>query len=592
MSELSARRLFVGGARADGELHYLLVLSDSDTEMFTRLKSPFSINAPRPAHEAKVHRKEGDEHLQCDRLEAATECYRRAVAIDPDYVEACIGLGFALSEQQQYDEAERHLRHALSLDSRNADVHYLLGTIVNRRNDPAGSVGHFARALEFNPNFVFAYRDLFTALFHSREYEKAKEVLHKAIAACPQSAEFQFHLGNLLRQEGDYDGAISCYENALAIQPTSAESLKHLADVHLKRGQLDQAIAGYQKALWFDPKYVEAHCALGRAMQSSGKSNQAIECYERAVALDPKSAAAQVGLGNAMERLGRLEEAIACYRRAVALEPEMVAALQHLGNAMLARGDNQDAVALYQDVVRLDPGNPARHMMAALSGHKTDRAPRDYVEKLFDEYAQTFDLHLVDVLHYRDHEKLAECLRSHAPSNDTKWDILDLGCGTGLSGAAIASHARQLVGVDLSAKMLEKARERKLYHRMVQQDLLTMMQGEPQSSYDVVMAADVFIYLGKLDELVDEARRLLRPGGLFAFSVESQEALDGGTVAPTEVRDYRLNVTGRYAHSIAYLARMAARAGFAVLSTTDTQSRVDRGKPVQGYLSLWRRLPT
>jgi len=98
------------------------------------------------------------------------------------------------------------------------------------------------------------------------------------------------------------------------------------------------------------------------------------------------------------------------------------------------------------------------------------------------------------------------------------------------------------------------------------------------------------VYLGKLDELVSQAQRVLRPGGLFAFSVESLEALTARG-SPTDSRDYQLNATGRYAHSVAYLARMASDSGFEILSTTDTQSRLDKGNPVQGYLALWRRPP-
>ena len=210
---------------------------------------------------------------------------------------------------------------------------------------------------------------------------------------------------------------------------------------------------------------------------------------------------------------------------------------------------------------------------------------------MFDEYAHKFDSHLVKVLSYSVPEKLADLLRPYSDPDREKWIILDLGCGTGLSGAAIAPFARQLVGVDLSAKMLEKARERSLYSRLERLDLLTMMQGEAASSYDVVFAADVFVYLGKLDELVNQAQRLLRPGGLFAFSVESLEALTDNASTLSGQRDYQLNITGRYAHSVAYLARMAAHYGFDVLSTTDTQSRLDKGKPVQGYLALWRCPP-
>ena len=319
--------------------------------------------------------------------------------------------------------------------------------------------------------------------------------------------------------------------------------------------------------------------------------DQAVACYQRAIALKPENADAQISLGNVSESLGRLDEAIACYRRAVALEPELAAAHQYLGNALLARGATQEAVACYEQVVRLDPENPVQHLILALSGRDSERAPSDYVEKLFDEYAQKFDSHLVTGLNYSVPEKLADLLRPHFETGGAKWIILDLGCGTGLSGAALAPYSRQLVGVDLSAKMLEKARERNLYDRLERLDLLTMMRGEAAAGYDVVSAADVFVYLGKLDELVQQAQRLLRPGGLFAFSVESLEALTDGAAARSDRRDYQLNVTGRYAHSIAYLARMAAHNGFDVLSTTDTQTRLDKGKPVQGYLALWQRPP-
>ena len=554
--------------------------------MLSRLKSLFSTNTTRGGHESIAHKKQGDEHLKLDRLDDAAACYRRAISMNPDYVDACVGLGFALSEQKQYGEAEHYLRHALSIDPGIADAHYVLGTISKNQNDHVGSIDHFERALDVKADFEFAYRDLFAALLQSGQSQKAKDLLDRAISAYPESAEFRFHLGNLLSHEGNLDGALACYQKALSIQPGSAELHKNLADVLRKRGELDQAVASYQKAIWFEPNFVDAHVDLGSVMQAQGKLDKAVACYECAVALKPEYSPAQISLGNVLQTQGRIDEAVVCFRRAVALEPESAAAHQYLGNALLERGATEDAIACYEQVVMLDPENPVKHLIAALSGCDSERAPSEYVEQLFDQYAERFDSHLVGVLSYSVPEKLAGLLRPYSDPIGEKWVILDLGCGTGLSGAAIASCSRKLVGVDLSAKMLEKARDRNLYHRLERLDLLTMMQGEAASSYDVVFAADVFVYLGKLDELVNHARRLLRPGGLFAFSVESLEALlDDAAAAP----DYQLNVTGRYAHSIAYLARMAEHNGFDVLSATGTQSRLDKGKPVQGYLALWRR---
>jgi predicted TPR repeat methyltransferase len=227
------------------------------------------------------------------------------------------------------------------------------------------------------------------------------------------------------------------------------------------------------------------------------------------------------------------------------------------------------------------------HLVAALSGTSTERAPDGYVEKLFDDYAERFDSDLVQGLRYDVPRRLAEAVREVAGAAARDWDVLDLGCGTGLAAAAIAPCARSIVGVDLSANMLERAKARNLYRRLERADLLEMVRAEEAASYDLVLAADVFVYLGRLDELAGEVRRLLRPRGLFGFSVEAQD--EGPTPERVQdgVQDYRLGLSGRYAHSRAYLDRLASGNHFDVHRLTPITVRMDAGKPVPGYLALW-----
>jgi len=524
--------------------------------MLAKLKSLLS-GASTPVDDSSAHKKQGDKHLQLDQLGAAEAAYRRALSLNPNYVDACVGLGFSLAGRKEYGEAERWLRHALSLAPETADAHYILGTIAKDLSDHVESIDHFSRAIDAKADFEFAYRDLVAALLQSEQLPKAREVLIQAVNNCPKSAEFQFQLGNVFSGEGDYDNALACYQKGLSIQPDSADLHKGLGDTLAKRAQFGQAVNSYRKALWFAPKFVNAHLALGAVLRSQGQ----------------------------------LDEAIACYREATTLEPENASTHQSLGNALLERGETKNAIACYERVVNLDPENPVRHLISALSGQDSERAPSAYVEQLFDQYAQKFDSHLVGVLAYSVPEKLVELLRPYAASQGERWVVLDLGCGTGLSGLAIAPYTKKLVGVDISSNMLEKARERNLYDRLEHLELLAMMQQEKDSAYDLVFAADVFVYLGRLDDLIEQAKRLLRPGGLFAFSVESLEALEASAAASAERREYQLNITGRYAHSSAYLARMAGNNGFEVLNTRTIESRLDQGKPVQGYAVLWRRSP-
>ncbi len=524
--------------------------------MLAKLKKLIAPGSPKAAPEV-ICKKQGDKHLNLNELDKAVACYREAVAINPGFVEAYVGLGFALAGRQHDEQASTALNRALSIDPANADAHYMLGTLSKAGNNRDGAIRHFTKALELKPDFEFAYRDFFDFLLQSGQIEEAKSLIKKGILVFPESAEFHFLLGNLLFNQQDFEGAISCHARAAALEPTAAIS----------------------------------HKILGDAYRNLGHHQKAAGCYESAILLAPDDAQAHASLGDTLDMLGKSGQSIACYRRAIALAPDHATAHRLLGNALLDTGDRQGALASYRKVVELQPDSPVVHLVAALSGESPESAPRGYVEQLFDEYAQHFDSHLVQTLHYDVPEKLAGMVREFSVPPAGKWSVLDLGCGTGLSGLSMASHASELVGVDLSDKMLARARARNIYSRLEHGDLLSMMQNEAPASYDILISADVFIYVGKLDELFGQARRLLRPGGLFAFSVESLDAVTDGGSASVAAPGYQLNPTGRYAHSAAYLLRMASHHGFAILTDMNIQCRLEQGKEVRGRLMLWRRLP-
>ena len=170
------------------------------------------------------------------------------------------------------------------------------------------------------------------------------------------------------------------------------------------------------------------------------------------------------------------------------------------------------------------------------------------MEQLFDDFAENFDTHLIKDLRYKT-PTFVGSRPGNRPAGAASLGRAGLGCGTGLAGAAIAPYARQLVGVDLSSKMLAKAAARDVYQRLENLELLAAMQQERDATYDLVLAADVFVYIGKLDDIVAEAKRVLRPGGLMGFSTEDVVAAGGG-----ELPDYQLKHTVRYRASTGVLA--------------------------------------
>jgi predicted TPR repeat methyltransferase len=155
-------------------------------------------------------------------------------------------------------------------------------------------------------------------------------------------------------------------------------------------------------------------------------------------------------------------------------------------------------------------------------------------------------------------------------------DILDLGCGTGLMGEALRPLKRTLIGVDLSAEMLEKARARGIYDRLSRGDLIELLE-QQEPAFDLVVAADVFNYLGDLSRVFAGVQTALRTGGLFCFSVEAAEQ-----------GDFALRPTSRYVHSADYLRRLAERHQFIVEAIEPQVLRRDLGADVAGHLVVMR----
>jgi predicted TPR repeat methyltransferase len=198
--------------------------------------------------------------------------------------------------------------------------------------------------------------------------------------------------------------------------------------------------------------------------------------------------------------------------------------------------------------------------------------PRVYVEALFDDYADDFQTHLVQHLKYKAHETLLAPLCTGGQRYPL---VLDLGCGTGLCGQRIRDHADAVDGVDLAQAMVERSRASGAYRRVEQGDLLGFLQAQTEPA-DLVIAADVFIYVGALDAVFAAVRQRLRPGGCFAFSVE----------LASEGQEPQLRPSLRYAHSLPYVERLAKAHGFQVRQTWQAPLREDQQKPVMGLYVL------
>lgn len=274
------------------------------------------------------------------------------------------------------------------------------------------------------------------------------------------------------------------------------------------------------------------------------------------------------------------DPAIQAFQKALDLSPGNVRALYGLGASYAEKGLNELAIQSFKQYLEIVPDNKQiKFHLARLTGGSPPAPPAEYVSQLFDQYAEHFDLHLVTQLSYKAPELIYAAVAEVLGSFSVKLDILDLGCGTGLCALLFKEHSSKFSGVDLSEKMVKVAKRRNLYDRLVVGDLAVSLEGLDEV-HDLILAADVFVYVGELKKVFKLCSIALKKSGLFAFTVEA---------AKDEAADYVLQSTGRYAHSIHYLNELAQSSGLEVKIMRDAVLRIDRGGPINGYTVVLRR---
>jgi predicted TPR repeat methyltransferase len=282
---------------------------------------------------------------------------------------------------------------------------------------------------------------------------------------------------------------------------------------------------------------------------------------------------------SALERVARgdLAGAAAALARTVELAPTFATAWFALGAIRDNLGDHAGAISAWQRARDADPHDyhGARLQLARLGvGESTPAMTTAYVQRLFDQHAPSFDEKLTG-LGYRAPALLLEAVREVAPTPLRFGSMLDLGCGTGLGGAAFRPYVDWLTGVDVSPDMIAKARGKGLYDRLATAELRQHLAAEAGGLYHLVSAADVFVYVNDLAPVAAAVARVLAPSGLFAFTVESH-AGDGVVLQPTL----------RYAHGAAHVRGALANAGLDLLLLRPAATHIEQGTPVAGLVAV------
>lgn len=475
-----------------------------------------------------------------------------------------------LHASKQYEAAQAAYREALRRDPRNAELLHLLGALLVE----AGATQPLQA--------------------------EGVALLRSAVNACPRSPRYRLSLGVGLQRLGRWQEAEQAFEHAVAKDPSNVKALMSWAAALKKVGRPQRAAEVYQAVTQQQPDHPSAHLKRASLLRQSRQHAAAAESFRHHLRVQPGDSQARFWLA--------------------------------------ALGGGADGL-----------GGPPPATPAAI------------VTALFDSYAEHFDEHLVGQLKYRTPQLLLGAIlaaagpdqathctgtRSGAGGSAPHFQrCVDLGCGTGLMGDLVRPLVAPggLEGVDLSAGMVAKASQRGCYDHLAVGELLAYLdpsaspapsanaapcpsrttynllpaqpaptacsnrptegQGPQQrhQPYDLLLAADVFVYIGDLAPVLQAAASSAAPRALLAMSTETEpppgsHSLEVATSArgPEDAArltsGFRLTRTGRYTHTRAYLERVLRETGWEAVLIQDQVIRENAGLPVHGLLCVARRL--
>ena len=450
------------------------------------------------------------------------------------------------------------------------------GTVLAKLGRFEEAIDTYNSAIKIAPNYAPIHNDRGNALFFRKRYEEALAAYDKALSLKPNLADAWLGRGNAFYNLKRYEEALAAYDKALSLKPDLAGAWLGRGNVFYDLKRYEEALAAYDKALSLKPDLAGAWLGRGNVFYDLKRYEEALAAYDKALPLKPDLAGAWLGRGNVFYDLKRYVEALAAYDKALALMPDLEKAWLGRGNTLTALKRAQESIMAYRQA--LTHGGDIeliRYALAALGAESPPIiSPERYIACLFDGYADNFDRDLIDKLKYQTPTLLGNLIEQFVSSNSL--DILDLGCGTGLMGERLRSLRRTLTGVDLSTNMIEKARQRKIYDHLSCTELTRFLQMQ-EITFDLIVATDVFVYIGDLSVVFKEVRRVLRDSGLFCFSVEATDEID-----------FVLRDTRRYAHSIGYLQKLADEFRFNVGVIESQIIRQDAGVDINGYLAIMR----
>lgn len=380
-----------------------------------------------------------------------------------------------------------------------------------------------------------------------------------------------------LQEEGHQRQALTIYKELLQFLPNAAMIHFNMGLACFDLGDFEVAATHYNTAIQESPTDPDIHYNRGLNLRRLLNYDEAIVAFSQAIEQGDRSTDTLYNMALCHQDLNEFESAASLYEIILENDTEHQSTLNNYAYLCHKTDDLKKAEQLYRRLLQLNPDHTAaEHMLNALLGITPDSAPLDYIESVFDGYAENFEENLLKDLHYKTPTELFQFYKEQFPELQGR-NCLDLGCGTGLAGEAFSAVCNELTGIDLSEKIMKVAEEKKIYRQLIKDDILSFLK-TTNEIFDLIIAADVFTYMGELEPLFEACCQKSNGDATLCFSVEES------TDEPFTLKD-----TGRFGHSFEYIKGIGEKTGWTIISSRLSKLRKDKNKWISGYLFILQR---
>lgn len=489
----------------------------------------------------------------------------------------------ALYGEQKYPEALDIYLTLYKKSPKTEKYSIFCGNCFDALGDSSQAIRYYKKASKINPVSAASLIALANVYYNNGDYQNSEKFSYRVLKKEPENASALLNLGNIAYCRGDYEAALAFYEKVYRCNPNSYIAVINMANTCYDLERYVKALDCARKALKIYPSSVDAYIINGNSFAELGKYEKAEESLMRALEFRDDNPWIYNALSRIYQKTEKWDKALDAGWNAVLYAGEAQED-QHINFGYLLyecvdeKGREIAEKYAKKWLDKFSENKSVAYMAhAILDNKKLKAAEVEYVQKIFDAFAGDFDSTLAG-LEYQVPEYIAETVSKHLKFKYFKHiNCLDLGCGTGLCGQAVKPIIgwSELVGVDLSEKMLQEAKQKYVYDRLVVDEIVNFLNTETKL-YHLVIAGDVFTYFGDLQKLIQAVSKVLASGGLLVFSV-SENGYNG--------QDYFLTPSGRFVHSSDYVLKLLKKYGLDKLSFERKALRNEGDRVIYGYVA-------